>query len=377
MVKVLGFDVGIKNLAYCIVEKVDDKYTIQSPHKECWNIINLTEQDKLACANTGCTNPITQTAEIGGTKYYFCTKHKLLHKALIQSHPLVFDDCVDGTKCSHAASCKTKSKYLWGGNPICTKHKEMIEKGEEKVRALTKYKTFVKDFTIHDLKLSLLNKLDTYKDLFLKVDVVCIENQPTFKNPTMKAISDVLYTWFMIRGLVEKEANGSTISKLTFFAPSNKLKIAGKTEDINDQIDQADKAGSKYKKTKELGITNCTEFIKWNQPYLDHLNTFKKKDDLCDAFLHGVHWIEKNLEPKGKKVSVPKKEEVVGPDTNSTQPIPAKSIAKTKKPKKAKTIQANEPDQNNLSQTDQIQPISSPTKKSTKKSTKKVKTNEV
>lgn len=341
MVKVLGFDVGIKNLAYCIVEKVDSKFIIGSetnPYKECWNIINLTEQDKLACANTGCTNPITQTAQIDGTKYYFCTKHKLLHKALLQTNPLVFDQAEDTScKCSHAASCKTKSKYMWGGNPICSKHKEMIERNEEKTRELTKYKTFVKDFTIHDLKLSLLNKLDTYKDLFLKVDVVCIENQPTFKNPTMKAISDVLYTWFMIRGLVEKESNGSTISKITFFAPSNKLKIAGKTEDINEQIDQAEKAGSKYKKTKELGITNCMEFIKWNQDYVDHLNTFKKKDDLCDAFLHGVHWIEKNLEPKVKaKVQA----QVHTQDENIQEPKPQVKVKRTKKIVQAEVNQA-------------------------------------
>lgn len=336
MVKVLGFDVGIKNLAYCIVEKVDGKFTIQSSHKECWNIINLTEHEKLSCANTGCTNPITQTSEIGGIKYYFCTKHKLLHKALLQAHPLEFDSCEDGCKCSHAASCKTKSKYMWGGNSICVKHKEMIERNEEKSRALTKYKTFVKDFTIHDLKLSLLNKLDGFKDLFLKVDVVCIENQPTFKNPTMKAISDVLYTWFMIRGLVEKELNNSTISKITFFAPSNKLKIAGKTEDINEQIDQADKAGSKYKKTKELGITNCMEFIKWNQEYVDHLNTFKKKDDLCDAFLHGVHWIEKNLEPKTKtkKELITDSELKSDPDQVTDQNVKTKKAKRTKKSSK-------------------------------------------
>jgi len=327
MVKVLGFDVGIKNLAFCIVEKIDTKYYIQSndiSHTDCWNIINLTEQDKLLCANTGCTNPITQTSEIGGTKYYFCTKHKLLHKALLQTHPLDFKECEDTScKCSHSASCKTKSKYMWGGNSICLKHKDMILRNEEKTRTLTKYKTFVKDFTIHDLKLSLLNKLDSYKELFLKVDVVCIENQPTFKNPTMKAISDVIYTWFMIRGLLEKELNGSTISKITFFAPSNKLKIAGKTDDINEQIDQADKTGSKYKKTKELGITNCLEFIKWNQSYVDHLNTFKKKDDLCDAFLHGVHYIEKNLEPKKTKNLEPKK-------TKNLEPKKTKKSSKKK-----------------------------------------------
>ena len=47
MVKVLGFDVGIKNLAYCIVEKQEDKYIIQPSHVDNWNIINLTEQNKL------------------------------------------------------------------------------------------------------------------------------------------------------------------------------------------------------------------------------------------------------------------------------------------------------------------------------------------
>ena len=372
MVKVLGFDVGIKNLAYCIVEKKEDKYHIQSSHKDCWNIINLTEQDKLLCANSGCTNPITKTSEIGGIKYYFCTKHKLLHKALIQANPLDFDlhnEDQTGSKCSHAASCKTKSKYMWGGNPICCKHKEMIERNEEKSRALVKYKTFVKDFTIHDLKLSLLQKLDSFKDLFLNVDIVCIENQPTFKNPTMKAISDVLYTWFMIRGLVEHDLNSSTISKITFFAPSNKLKIAGKTEDINEQIDQADKAGSKYKKTKELGITNCMEFIKWNQEYVDHLNTFKKKDDLCDAFLHGVYYIEKNIEPK--KVLKTKSE---------PSSVKVEGQVKTRKTKKV-TKTNSEPSSDKVEgqvevEVQQVEVPQVKTKK-TKKTTKKLKTNEV
>lgn len=325
MVKVLGFDVGIKNLAYCIVEKQDDKFVIQEDHTKCWNIINLTEQDKLRCAYGGCLNQITQTAEISGSKYYFCTKHKNYHKVLLEEYPIDFLDCEDtNSKCSHTASCKTKSKYMWCGNGICNKHKEMIEKNENKLRTLTKYKTFVKDFTIHDLKLSLLTKLDTFKELFLKVDVVCIENQPTFKNPTMKAISDVLYTWFMIRGLVEKEQNNSSISKITFFAPSNKLKIAGKTDDINEQIDIATKSGSKYKKTKELGITNCLEFIKYNQQYVNHLNTFKKKDDLCDAFLHGVHYIEKNLMIGGSKKT--KKTVKTISDLESVNVIPEKVI---------------------------------------------------
>lgn len=332
MVKVLGFDVGIKNLAYCIVEKQEDKYIIQSSHVDNWNIINLTEQDKLKCCYETCTNSIGLCSEINKKTYHFCSKHKLYHKVLLSKNPLNFNECIDQKKCSHAASCKTKSKFIYNNNSLCAKHKEMTEKNENKFRSLVKYKIFVKDFTIHDLKLSLLQKLDTYKDIFLKVDVVCIENQPAFKNPTMKAISDVLYTWFMIRGLIEKEQNESTISKITFFAPSNKLKIAGKIEGINEEIKDATKVGNKYKKTKELGITNCMEFIKYNPDYVEHLNSFKKKDDLCDAFLHGVHYIEKNLECENKaKKKVAKEEEI-----NEAQLVKDAEVKKPKRTKKVK-----------------------------------------
>ena len=297
MVKVLGFDVGIKNLAFCIVEKQDDKFVIND-HINNWNIINLTEQDKLKCEFNGCINQISNNAIVNTTCRYYCTKHKLYHKAILLKEPINFTEDNSNLKCSHSCSCKTKAKWIDNNNNYCPKHKVINEKRLEKERTLIKYKTFVKDFTIHDLKLILLQKLDTYKDIFLQVDIVCIENQPAFKNPTMKAISDVLYTWFMVRGLIEKELNNSIISKITFFAPSNKLKIANNKDDNNEQIENST---NKYKKTKELGITNCLEFINYNQEYVDHLNSFKKKDDLCDAFLHGVYYIEKNFTVKETK----------------------------------------------------------------------------
>jgi hypothetical protein len=364
MVKVLGFDVGIKNLAYCIVEKQEDKYIIQPSHVDNWNIINLTEQDKLKCCYETCTNSIGLCSEINKQTYHFCSKHKLYHKVLLSKNPLIFNECTDQTKCSHAASCKTKSKFIYNDNCLCAKHKDMIEKNENKSRSLIKYKIFVKDFTIHNLKLSLLQKLDIYKDIFLNVDVVCIENQPTFKNPTMKAISDVLYTWFMIRGLIEKEQNKSTISKITFFAPSNKLKIAGKTEGINEEIEDATKVGNKYKKTKELGITNCMEFIKHNPDYVTHLNSFKKKDDLCDAFLHGVHYIDKNLECENKAKKKVEKEEQV-----KEQLVKDEEVKKIKRTKKVKE-NVVKPEVVDVKEVEEVEEIVKQTKKAKKVSKK-------
>ena len=75
----------------------------------------------------------------------------------------------------------------------------------------------------------------------------------------MKAISDVIYTWFIIRGIIEKDLNNSIIEKITFFSPSNKLKIGGKVDENNEEIENA---VNKYKKTKDLGISNCLELIK-------------------------------------------------------------------------------------------------------------------
>lgn len=368
--KVLAFDVGIKNLAYCIVHKEDDKFVIDD-HTKNWNIINLTEQTSLKCCykpdltidtkkkkkknvlnlteqpivqseepinlNQECINQICSFITINNIQYNFCSKHKSYHKVIHLLNPIICTEIQSNDKCSHTESCKTKSKWNYNDKFYCPKHKEINMKKIVKDRTITKYKTFVKDFTIHDLKLSLLEKLDSFKDIFLQTNIVCIENQPAFKNPTMKAISDVLYTWFMIRGLIEKEITGSKISKITFFAPSNKLNIADKKDDIADEIENA---GNKYKKTKELGISNCIEMIKYNQEYVDYLNEFKKKDDLCDAFLHAVHYIEKNFEPKvktTKKISKKTINEIELIDDLTDNDIIETNLIKPKKTKKIKS----------------------------------------
>lgn len=297
--KVLGFDVGIKHLAYCITEYNVDTQTYDIPGNcvDNWNIINLTEDHKLHCANLECESNVTQTALVNGEHYYYCGRHKKLHTTILENNPIPFTEC-EGNKCEHATSCKGKSKYKYNNICICEKHKVMIEKNLSKERTLKKYKVFVKDFTTHDLKLRLLYALDQYSEIFLNVDVVCIENQPAFKNPTMKAISDVLYTWFLMRGIVDNDYTASTISKICFFSPSNKMKINDMEEELNEEIQNA---SNKYKKTKDLAIVHTRQMLSHDQLCIEHLNTFKKKDDMCDAYLHGVYYIQKEMKLKKNK----------------------------------------------------------------------------
>jgi hypothetical protein len=349
--KVLSFDVGIKNLAACIVEWDDydnNNEDIKSNLKiHYWTIINLltsqTDSDKIindykcCCKDSkknDCTKKAKSYVEFNNIKYYFCTKHlsskddvlspiiniyaeenwlqeKNLNCEICELTQLA-DKIGDNTSidtehkdiCIHNSISKDKiktSRKMYYINKLinktlCSKHyKTMIDKIEtaKKKVSLIKNKK-VKDMTSDDLKFHLVKCLDERKIDLLNVDMVLIENQPTFKNPTMKAISDTLYTWFMIRGIADKEINNSTIQKIKFISPSNKLKEFDQTN-----IEEASE-NKKYKETKKLSVENTKTILlsydlnQWINVIMSH----QKKDDLADSFLQGWYVLNNMNEDK-------------------------------------------------------------------------------
>ena len=65
------------------------------------------------------------------------------------------------------------------------------------------------------------------KPQLLNVDIVIIENQPSLKNPQMKSIQMILYSYFLILGKVIGYGDNSikSIDKIDFCSASNKLKV--------------------------------------------------------------------------------------------------------------------------------------------------------
>jgi hypothetical protein len=65
------------------------------------------------------------------------------------------------------------------------------------------------------------------KPQLLNVDIVVIENQPSLKNPQMKSIQMILYSYFLILGKVigNGENSQSYIQNIDFCSASNKLKV--------------------------------------------------------------------------------------------------------------------------------------------------------
>ena len=218
MTDYLSFDVGINNLAYCVLckdKKIKD-----------WGIINLNE------------NP--------------CCDVKLKKK------------------------CDKQSTYEVKGDPnvkyCCTAHSKKFPKKK-------KLNTNHDLLKISQLCVSKLRELD-----IKEVGSVLIENQPALKNPVMKSIQMMIYTFFVMDGVMSES---SKIEKIHMVNARNKLKVyKGPKIECNKK--------GKYAQNKYLSVEYTKEMIKDEEECFQELfKESKKKDDLADAYLQGIYWIEK------------------------------------------------------------------------------------
>jgi len=145
--------------------------------------------------------------------------------------------------------------------------------------------------SINNLSSMLYAKLDKLQSDFLSVDEVLIENQPSLLNPTMKTISALLYSYFTIRGIIDKSITNSNITTVHFISPQNKLKINKTITDKTLNNSSVDTKRKEYILTKDLGKKYCRKLVEKEKKYLDILDSFKKSDDLCDSFLQGFYYL--------------------------------------------------------------------------------------
>lgn len=121
------------------------------------------------------------------------------------------------------------------------------------------------------------------------VDVVLIENQPCMKNPTMKSVQIMVYSFFCIH---------FPLATVRLVSAANKLKVLRRPPGSVSTSRQLD-----YKGKKKLAIEIVQWYLSDSQAAVtaglrvpDTLATVfraaKKKDDLCDCLLQAVQWLE-------------------------------------------------------------------------------------
>lgn len=297
--KILSFDVGIIHLAYCLLTKnkqiINDKPIYKWDIIE-WGIIDLTDRDEIKCCVCGKVATLIQNSSL---KYYCKTHGKQINQVMKP-----YEECftslkenkgcqynIKGGKCNkncHVINNLNNEKY-------CNQHAKQI------------YKTLSNDIKLKSVKIKGVNKMDfddtrfkllqilESKKELLQADTVVIENQPSFKNPRMKSISALLYDFYLIRGILDKEITKSNIKKVKFMSPSNKIKLAsdGETQQIT-KLKSTDESKA-YKLTKSLAVKYCLDLLNHLPKWIEKFNSYKKKDDLADAFLQGAYYFEMNV----------------------------------------------------------------------------------
>lgn len=259
--KVLSFDVGIKNLAYCCIESGSEsnQQNITSEYKRifAWNIINLIPENPH-CYISSCKKPAIQTCMYHGHAVNWCTKHNNIYTTLSKTANKENGELTKPTNV-HIVNCKT------------------IETDD------------LRKSIIYNLDMHILPIIFKYK-----IDYVLIENQPVKKNPLMKQVMDTLYCWFLIRCICDRQI----IKKIHLISPSNKLRQYA--EQLNTYEDNSKE---KYKATKNMSVDVVQEYLKKNNLkfLINYLEKYPKKDDLCDSLLQGFYWIDKMNDEDNKK----------------------------------------------------------------------------
>jgi hypothetical protein len=301
--KILSIDVGIVNLAYCVLEINDDnKFKINY-----WDIINISSK-KETCnfskKGSVCNSVATKTYD---GKYY-CTPHS--KKIEVDTRNINIEWIKsDKTLCTYE-NCKNKECFktelieghfcqkhcktmIIKNNYRCKKCNELSVKGiyQENVfitgwckehindcdkHIKSKIKKVTNNISPQNMCHNLIKKLDEKKEL-LNVNEIFIENQPTFKNPIMKSIAVMIHTYFVMK------TNNVLIN---YCSPSNKIKMGG--QNVVDKIKEVKDDRETYVLTKETSKKICRELIKDEPDYVELFDKHKKQDDMADSFLQGL-----------------------------------------------------------------------------------------
>jgi hypothetical protein len=329
---IISWDVGVIHLAYCILQYLHDEKTNKTSIKILdWDEINLIEDERielLCCGHTKAKKgKITKECGKNATYYLhvpndekmygFCKTHLSQYSNYWSEEKTkaLFSQIMPCSTCKYIKSdgteCGKVSKYAHINGPnnfhYCTVHyKSVLNKKIKEFSPQPIKNLIVRKYPTDKLQINLIKKLDELSEHFAKLNIqeVIIENQPSQKNPKMKSISNTLFDYFLIRGYIDK-IHHMDIQLVRFMCPSNKLKV---NNDNTIEVFKANKDDKKkYKLTKTLSIQYTKQLLNCDEKQLEYLDLYKKKDDMCDAYLQGRYYLEYIRNKNNIKVTQPKK----------------------------------------------------------------------
>ena len=279
----LSIDVGIKNLAYCLL----DEHTIYK-----WGVVNLIEDKKYICCVETKTGVCKNEAKFTKNSKYFCLKHAKKEDFIVPNSE------INPSTIRKLDIIKLKAL----ADKYSVDHDTKIKKKDllQEVLDFFKNKCFDSVISTNASDVDLITVGRSLKNHFnqlftdeIKIDKVVIENQISPIANRMKTLQGMISQYFIMR-------NDDIL--IEFVSASNKLKDldifsgGGIDSEIKDGKQEKTNEVTTYNQRKRMGIEKCSQLIKdnnyteWYQFFLNN----KKKDDLSDAFLQGIWFIHHN-----------------------------------------------------------------------------------
>lgn len=259
--RVLAFDIGIKNLAWCVLEKSGATYKIVG-----WDNYNLLEEESAGSVGETCSQASCKLKAIytcgedyrcgrhvpSGFSLFKDAKGKPLKKLPpVGSLKKIYKETVVGSKVPAGKDALVDGLRHCYAVPIVVK--KVVRSADANLTA------------IHD---SMRRLVEARRGLWSGVELACLENQPVFKNPTMKSVQILLFA--TLRDMYSPSP------------PVIKLVHAKK------KVEDGEKGDKGYKARKEGSETRAAQFLhgsglSGSAPWIRLWNEAKKKSDLADA----------------------------------------------------------------------------------------------
>jgi hypothetical protein len=120
---------------------------------------------------------------------------------------------------------------------------------------------------------------------------VLIENQPSMKNPSMKTVQIVIYSYFRLtRRVMSLDDHLST----TFVSPTAKLRCAVARSVLPQAEATPASQRAAYASRKRQALLAARAWLPETHAWRAHLDAHAKRDDLCDCLLQALAVVERD-----------------------------------------------------------------------------------
>ena len=285
---ILSIDVGIKNLAYCLL----DECVI---HK--WDVLSLVNNEKYVCCAKNKEGQCKSEAKFTKNGNMYCLKHAkkcdyIVPNSEIKPSNIKKMDIIKlkalADKYSIEYDYKLKKKDLT---------KELLDFFENKCFELIEV-TNASDVDLITIGRALKKSFDETFPEDCIIRRVIIENQISPIANRMKTLQGMIAQYFIMRNSNIHIEFVSAVNKLKDFTSNDGILIDGSSNEIlsENTVVNSNSSNMSYNQRKKLGVEKCGKLIKeknyteWYQFFINN----KKKDDLSDAFLQGIWYIHQN-----------------------------------------------------------------------------------